>query len=139
MIESFIIGVLTVLLLASIYGIAFFKKQAINIGLQSAQLVIDKNILQEKIIQINEDKRLIESEEFMQFMISSREYAFTYIEAVQEALNEYKKVMEPIIKYHRSYGTVLGETVEWKNIEEISQAYEQLLKILPEENKVTNN
>lgn len=75
----------------------------------------------------------------MQFMISSREYAFTYIEAVQEALNEYKKVMEPIIKYHRSYGMVLGETVEWKNLEEITLAYEQLLKVLPEENNVINN
>lgn len=139
MIESFIIGVLTVLLLLSIYGIALFKKQSINSALQNAQLLIDKNILQEKLVQLNEDKRLVESEEFMQFMISSREYAFTYIEAVQDALNEYKKVMEPMITYHKSYGMVLGETRDWQNMEDISKAYQTLMDVLPKDNDIKNN
>jgi hypothetical protein len=138
-VESFIIGVLTVLLLLSIYGIALFKKQSINSALQNAQLLIDKNILQEKLVQLNEDKRLVESEEFMQFMISSREYAFTYIEAVQDALNEYKKVMEPKIAYHKSYGMVLGETRDWQNMEDISKAYETLMDVLPKDNDIKNN
>jgi adenylate kinase family enzyme len=131
MIESIIIGILTVFLMSSIYLMAALKKQAINLTLQNGQHIIDKKILQDRIVQINEDKKLVESEEFMQFMIASREHAFTYIEAVQESLQEYKKIMDPIISYHNKYGRVLGETHEWQRMEEIAKAYQELLEILP--------
>ena len=72
MVESIIIGILTILLISSIYMMAALKKQAINLTLQNAQAIIDKKILQDRIVQINEDKKLVESEEFMQFMMSSR-------------------------------------------------------------------
>ncbi len=125
---------MSVLLISSLYMMVAFKKQAINLTLQNAQALIDKGILQNKILQLNEDKKLVESEEFMQFMISSRDHAFAYIESVQESLNEYKKVMDPIISYHTTYGGVLGKTFDWERLEEISKAYNELLNVLPKEN-----
>lgn len=133
MIETIIIAVLSVLLLSSIYLIALFKKKSIDLTLKNAQAFIDRNILEQKLMQINEDKRLVESEEFMKFMISSRDYAFEYIETVQEALKEFSDVIEPIIKYHSTYGQVLGETPAWLQMEEISKAYANLVNVLPKE------
>lgn len=125
---------MSVLLISSLYMMVAFKKQAINLTLQNAQALIDKGILQNKILQLNEDKKLVESEEFMQFMISSRDHAFAYIESVQESLNEYKKVMDPILDYHTKYGGVLGQTFDWERMEQVSKAYNELLNVLPKEN-----
>jgi hypothetical protein len=139
MIETVLIAVLTTLLLTSIYAIARVKKQAINLALQNAQMFIDQNILEQKIMQINEDKRLVESEEFMQFMMSSRNHAFEYIETVQKAIDDFRSVMEPIVEYHESYGSVLGETPDWKTINKISLAYKSLIKVLPQEDEIKND
>jgi hypothetical protein len=133
MIENIIIAVLSGLLLICVYVGALLKKKSIDLALKNAQALIDRKILEDKLIQINEDKRLVESEEFMKFMISSRDYAFTYIEATQEALKEFASIIDPIIKYHHTYGTVLGETPQWSQMEEISKAYSDLIKVLPKE------
>ena len=96
--------------------------------------MVDINILSEKIEQLVQDKKLVESSEFMSFLNTSRDHAFTYIELVQDSLNEYKKMMDPIIEYHETYGTVLGETPQWTQMEQVSKAYKELLTILPKEN-----
>ena len=39
--------------------------------------------------------------------------------------------MDPLIGYHKTYGGVLGETFDWTRMEEIANAYSELIKILP--------
>jgi hypothetical protein len=72
-----------------------------------------------------------QSEGFLNFISQSRDWAFEYIEDVQEAIAEFGKKIGPEIKYLRNYASVLGLTAT-KGIEKISEAYEQLLKVMPE-------
>lgn len=139
MIDTIVISILTVLLITSLYGLAFLKKKQIDLVLQLTQSKIDIGILNNKIAQINEDKKLVESEEFMQFLTSSREYAFDYIEAVQYAIDEYNKVVGPILKYHDTYGLAFGlDSLHYKNLEAISQAHKQMMEIMPSDPNKTN-
>jgi hypothetical protein len=132
MIETIIIAIQSILLIVALYGWIFLKKTQVNLVLKLTQSQLDQNILQQKLAQINEDKRLLESEEFMQFLTSSREYAFEYIEAVQEAITEYNSVLEPIINYHKTYGMALGmESVPYNNLEKIAKAHDALMEIMP--------
>jgi len=134
MIETIVIAIQSILLIVALYGWIFLKKTQVNLILKLTQAQLDQNMLQQKLAQINEDKRLLESEEFMQFLNSSREYAFEYIEAVQEAISEYNRVVEPILKYHRTYGMAFGaESVPSQNLDEISKAHEALMEIMPSE------
>lgn len=134
MIETIIISLLSVLLIASLYGIVFLKKKQVDLVLSLAQSKVDINILQQKLIQMNEDKKLVESEEFMQFLTSSREYAFDYIEAVQDAIAEFNSVVEPLIAYHRKYGMAFGmDTVPYKQMDQIAKAHDALMEIMPSE------
>jgi tRNA splicing endonuclease len=138
-IETIIIGVLSVLLIVSLYGLAFLKKQQIDLALHLAQSKIDVGILQQQVIQMNEDKKLLESEEFMQFLTSSREYAFDYIQAVQDAISDYNAVVEPLIKYHQTYGMAFGmDSVPYQQMESISKAHEAFMEIMPSEPQTKN-
>jgi hypothetical protein len=134
MIETIIIAIQSILLIVALYGWIFLKKTQVNLVLKLTQSQLDQNMLQQKLAQINEDKRLLESEEFMQFLTSSREYAFEYIEAVQEAISEYNSVVEPILNYHKNYGMAFGmDSVPFRNLEDISKAHEALMEIMPSE------
>lgn len=132
MIETIIIAAQSVLLISALYGLAFLKKGQIDLVLKLAQSKIDIGILNNKIAQMHEDKKLVESEEFMAFITSSRDYAFEYIEAVQDAITDYNAVLEPIINYHRTYGMAFGmDSVPYTNLEKIAKAHDALMEIMP--------
>lgn len=99
------------------------------------QLEIDKNILYEKLAEamvLKDSKAEAEQTEgFLNFISESRDWAFKYIEDVQQAIVEFGKKIGPEIKYLRNYASVLGLTAA-RGIEKISEAYEQLLKVMPE-------
>lgn len=82
-----------------------------------------------------EDKKLVESQEFMLFLNKTRDDAFNYIDNVQQELELFDKKISPILKYHETYGTVLGETVDWQNMEVVNKAYKKLKKIMPDSGK----
>jgi hypothetical protein len=132
MIETIIIAIESVLIVLALYGMIMLKKAQIDLVLKLTQSKVDIGILNDKIIQMHEDKKLLESEEFMAFIASSREYAFEYIEAVQEAITEYNAVIEPIINYHRTYGMAFGmDSVPYANLEKIAKAHDALMEIMP--------
>lgn len=99
------------------------------------QLEVDKNILYEKLAEamvLKDSKIEVEqSEGFLNFISESRDWAFKYIEDVQQAIVEFGKKIGPEIKYLRNYASVLGLTAT-RGIEKISEAYEELLKVMPE-------
>ena len=73
----------------------------------------------------NQNKSLEQTEGFVKFISESREWAFVYIENVQEALEEYRQIADvvPISK---------DMTVE--QAEKLSKAYDKIMSFLPEEN-----
>jgi hypothetical protein len=99
------------------------------------QLEVDKRILskklEEEMADNNSKKDIEKTEGFLNFISESRDWAFKYIEDVQEAISEFGKTIKPEINYLRNYGTLIGLTPA-RGIEKISEAYEQLLKVMPE-------
>lgn len=126
-----IIPVITTILLA--YQSLKMRVDNLELAQRLAQASIDKDMLTLELDRAYEDKKLVESQEFMLFLNKTRDDAFEYIDNVQESLLKFKKKVEPILSYHSTYGTVLGETVDWKNMEQVAKAYEQLKKIMPED------
>ncbi len=78
------IPILALLLLA--YRYIVLKRQAIGMAKKLLQGQADNDLLKRQILQTIEDKKLIESEEFMSFLSNSREAAFSYIEEAQAAI-----------------------------------------------------
>lgn len=103
---------------------------------KSLQDSLDKSTLiqnlSDRLVKI-EQKPIEESEGFIKFLSESRDWAFKYIEDVQKALTDFKNIVEPKLKYANTYGTVAGPTAHLTLIEEITLAYIDLKKIMPDE------
>lgn len=76
----------------------------------------------------------IANESYVKFLSSSRDWAYEYIEDVQEKLANFSNRVEPQLNYFNTYGMVVqGPHVIL--VKEISEAYEELKAVLPEDNK----
>jgi hypothetical protein len=72
-------------------------------------------------------------ENFIKFISDSREWAFDYIEEVQQKLSYFIDDVEPEIAYFDEYGLVGDAYPHYHSMKKISSAYKELKKLLPEE------
>ena len=72
-------------------------------------------------------------ENFIKFISDSREWAFDYIEEVQQKLSYFIDDIEPEIAYFDEYGLVGDAYPHYHSMKKISSAYKELKKLLPEE------
>jgi hypothetical protein len=74
------------------------------------------------------------NESYVKFLSESRDWAYAYIETVQEKLTAFAKKVEPQLNYFNTYGTAVSgpHTIL---VKEITEAYEDLKTVLPQENK----
>lgn len=128
-----LVPVLTTIMLA--YQSIRLRISNIELAQRLAQSSIDNDMLSLELDRAYEDKKLVESQEFMLFLNKTRDDAFNYIDNVQQELELFDKKISPILKYHETYGTVLGETVDWQNMEVVNKAYKKLKKIMPDSGK----
>jgi NADPH-dependent 7-cyano-7-deazaguanine reductase QueF-like protein len=89
----------------------------------------DKDLLKKQILQTIEDKKLVESEEFMMFLNNSREAAFSYIEEVQAAIAKFNQQVEKILQEDLPSMTVVMKILDANN---------ELQKQLPDNIKNNN-
>ena len=76
----------------------------------------------------------IANESYVKFLSDSRDWAYNYIEDVQDKLASFSNKIEPQLNYYNTY----GQTVQGPHIilvKEISKAYEELKSVLPQDNK----
>jgi hypothetical protein len=105
------------------------------------QLFIDMMIL-EKLVNESEESKIkndesVHKENFIKFLSDSRDWAYKYIEDVQDGLSNFIITIEPEIKYFKEFGKVLGETApNYYSMKKITEEYEKLKTLLPKE---TNN
>jgi hypothetical protein len=119
----------------------FLRRKAQEAITEKLQLLIRINILEtefSKTIQEIENMKLEKSDDFVKFLSDSRDWAFTYIEDVQEKISEFDKHIQEIAEWNRTYGSVVGDTPHNSKIEEINLAYDKIRSLLPE-NKTPNN
>lgn len=104
------------------------------------QLYIDKNIAdnlaKEKLekLSVEEENNKTSQEDFVVFLTQSREWAFEYIEQVQDAIQEFKGSAGPSIDYFKEYGAAMNLPTD-QLFHQIIPAYDKLIGMLPEDNE----
>jgi hypothetical protein len=100
------------------------------------RLSIDNTVLSDKLIETL-DVQVGRSDDtsgaFLKFVSDSRDWAYQYIEDVQESLNKFISDIEPEILYFDTYGDLMGAEPNHNSMKKISGSYKELKKLLPEE------
>jgi effector-binding domain-containing protein len=115
------------------------KKQLLGIYIQSE---MDKHLLIQKLDELSKElsaRELSETDGFVKFISQSRDWAFEYIEEVQKALAEFDEEVAPRLEWATTFGRVAGDTIHTDTINKISEAYNKLKTLLPENNETPNN
>lgn len=123
---AFIIAILLVASLATTTIVFAFKARKYYVD--SVQLAMDKVLLMvqlEKLAETRDVKNVEESEGFVKFLSESRDWAFSYIDEVQTAINEYREIADVV---------PLSKDMSVDQAEKLSAAYDKLMNLLPEEN-----
>jgi hypothetical protein len=84
-------GVLTLTLIAIIMRQRFKLRNAANLIVQK---IVDESILQDQLMRMRSEKALETNDDFIKFVSDSRDWAFNYIEDVQQAIQELKTSVE---------------------------------------------
>ena len=102
-----------------------------------AKLFISHESLQDFISKNNVEFKNdsdIHKENFIKFLSDSRDWAFTYIEDVQKALDKFITDVEPEIIYFEKYGSILSEQrPDYISLKKISESFKELKSVMPVE------
>jgi len=115
------------------------KRKLVGFYIQSE---MDKHLLSQKLDELFKElsaRQLSETDGFVKFISQSRDWAFEYIEEVQKALAEFDKEVSPQLEWANTYGRLSGETVHTNTVKVISEAYDKLKSVLPENTETPNN
>ena len=107
-----------------------------KLSIEIIQIALDKAVISQKLkeqLDKKDSDSIEQSEGFLKFISQSRDWAFDYIEQVQAALVEFKNKVEPQILYAKTYGTAIGESAHATIVDKISDAYDDLAKVMPED------
>lgn len=74
------------------------------------------------------------NESYVKFISDSRNWAYEYIEMVQNKLNMFASKVEPQLNYFNTYGTAV-QGPHTILVKEFSEAYEELKTVMPQDNK----
>jgi len=110
------------------------KLSALTLELIKAH--VDKTLISEKLEEVslkNDNKTDSSSEAFLKFVSDSRDWAYQYIDDVQESLNKFISDIEPEIAYFDEYGVVGTAYPHYHSMKKISGAYKELKKLLPDD------
>lgn len=117
-----------------------FKNVQLRIKLSATTLELlrahlDKTIISDQLSKMNGVvvKQDSSSEAFLKFVSDSRDWAYQYIDDVQESLNKFISDIEPEIAYFDEYGLVGDAYPHYHSMKKISGAYKELKKLLPED------
>jgi hypothetical protein len=115
--------------------------QSIKLKRDVSKLFIEKTLLQEYVestksmIDEKNFQDSVHKENFIKFLSDSRDWAYKYIEDVQEGLTTFVNGIEPEISYFDEYGEVGSAYPHYYSMKKISQEYKELKKLLPIEDE----
>jgi hypothetical protein len=75
----------------------------------------------------------VHKENFIKFLSDSRDWAYEYIEDLQEGVTHFVNNIEPEIAYFDEYGEVGSAYPHYHSMKKISEAYKDLKTLLPED------
>ena len=129
MIESILVGsfAFLTLLFLSLYLFQIKKNRAILAN------TLNLLLMQQSISDANKTDKEESNEAFLKFVSDSRDWAYQYIDDVQESLTKFITDIEPEIAYFDEYGVVGTAYPHYHSMKKISSAYKELKKMLPDE------
>lgn len=136
MIEFAAFAVFIVLFFILIINNIRFSLKLSSASQKLIQAHIDNNILAEKLFETSARiivKKETDSDAFLKFISDSRDWAYQYIDEVQEGINKFVSEIEPEIAYFDEYGVVGSAFPHYHSMKKISEAYKELKKLLPED------
>ena len=129
MIESILVGsfVFLTILFLSLYLFQVKKNRTILAN------TLNLLLMQQSISDANKTDKEESNEAFLKFVSDSRDWAYQYIDDVQESLTKFITDIEPEIAYFDEYGVVGTAYPHYHSMKKISSAYKELKKMLPDE------
>lgn len=138
MINTILLISLSTLCVSFAVAYSITLKKLARLTQECAKLFIDNKALEEFIalnnVEFKNDSD-IHKENFIKFLSDSRDWAFEYIEEVQSGLTKFVSDIEPEINYFKEYGDVASMQPNYYSLKKITEAYEELTKLLPKEEK----
>lgn len=108
-----------------------------NIRLKKANILLLESLKRvEQIVLLSKKDDLdnsVHQENFIKFISDSRDWAYEYIESVQNGLSTFIDAVKPDIDYFDSYGEAGPVGPDHDMIKRISIAYKDLIKLMPDE------
>ena len=117
-----------------VFNLIKMRSQSIKLKLQIIDLVQRNEILKTSL-NSKDDKDIEKTEGFLNFVTQSRDWAFEYIEDVQNGLTKFVNEIEPEINYFKEYGDIISMEPNYYSMKKIAESYDELKKLLPEEDK----
>jgi hypothetical protein len=134
--DSIILISLSTLCISFAIAYSVTLKKLARLTQECAKLFIDNKTLEEFIATNNVEFKNdsdIHKENFIKFLSDSRDWAFSYIEEVQVGLSKFVSDIEPEINYFREYGDITSMQPNYYSLKKITDAYDELTKLLPKE------
>jgi hypothetical protein len=131
MIDFIIFLSLVAVIVTLILSVVRLRLKNRRLASELLQITLDQNTLMTKLaeeLKRKEEVSLEKTDGFLKFISESRELAFEYIEAMQEALVKFKDKVGPEIEYMLTYGTATGDNLQSKSFLKIEKAYKELIK-----------
>jgi hypothetical protein len=130
-----IIGLTTLTVSFAIaYSVTLYRVTKVNQAF--TKLFISHESLQDFITKNNVEFKNdsdIHKENFIKFLSDSRDWAYQYIEDVQSGLKKFADDIKPEIDYFKEYGDMNSMQPNYYSLKKISEAYDELIKLLPKE------
>jgi hypothetical protein len=129
MIESILVGVFVflTLLFCSLY---FFQVKKNRVILANTLNLL---LMHQSMSEETKTDQEQSNEAFLKFVSDSRDWAYQYIDDVQESLNKFITDIEPEIAYFDEYGVASSAYPHYHSMKKISGAYKELKKMIPED------
>jgi hypothetical protein len=97
---------------------------------------IDKTLISEKLAELADQPRGPSdpsAEAFLKFVSDSRDWAYQYIDEVQQSLDKFISDVEPEILYFDTYGDLMAAEPNYNSMKKISASVKELKNLLPED------
>jgi uncharacterized protein YaaR (DUF327 family) len=130
-IDFIIFALIVLVVVALLISVVRLRLKNRKLAIELLQATLDQNILLTKLAEELKKKEEVSVEKtdgFLKFISESRDLAFEYIEAMQEALVKFKDRVGPEIEYMLTYGTATGDNLQSTSFLKIEKAYKELIK-----------
>lgn len=114
------------------FTLAKFKSQNYNLKKEMINYIQENQILK-TTLEKNDSVKIEKTDAFITFLTQSRDWAFQYIETVQNGLNDYIAKVDPILEYHKQFGGIVPAQPYKSQLDSIADSFDELKQLLPKE------